>query len=173
MGYQLTLLRHAKSAWDDAALKDRDRPLNKRGERDAPLMGQRLRVRRARPTLFLTSPAVRAWRTAQIVAREIGYPAEFLQREESLYLASPAQIIAVLAEQDSSYRDIIVCAHNPGLTDLANRLTGAGIDNIPTTGIVVIDFDIEAWADLGDTQGNLVWFDYPRSDPGYSITHRQ
>lgn len=164
MVYQLTLLRHAKSAWDDATLKDRERPLNKRGERDAPLMGQRLRDRRARPTLFLTSPAVRARRTAQIVAREIGYPKEFLQREEALYLASPDQIIAILAEQDSSYRDVIVCGHNPGLTDLANRLTGAGIDNIPTAGVVVISLALGTWADLDGTEGELVWFDYPRKD---------
>ena len=89
MRHRLTLLRHAKSSWEDDRLDDSDRPLNERGERDAPLMGRRLRARGARPTLILTSPAVRARRTAQIVAREIGYPAEFLQREEELYLASP------------------------------------------------------------------------------------
>jgi len=79
MRRQLTLLRHAKSSWDDARLKDRNRPLNDRGERDAPVMGQRLRARGARPTLIITSPAVRARRTAQIIAREIGFPQEFLQ----------------------------------------------------------------------------------------------
>jgi phosphohistidine phosphatase len=159
---QLTLLRHAKSAWDDATRKDRDRPLNERGERDAPLMAQRLRARNARPTLIITSPAVRARRTAQIIAREIGYPAEFLQREEDLYLASPDQIIAVLARQESSFRDIVVCGHNPGITDLANRLTGAGIDNIPTTGVVVISLNLARWSDLDGTEGKLLWFDYPR-----------
>lgn len=162
MHCQLTLVRHAKSAWDDPALKDRDRPLNERGERDAPLMGQRLRARSARPTLILTSPAIRTRRTAQIIAREIGYPAEFLQREEDLYLASPDQIIAVLAQQESSFRDVIVCGHNPGLTDLANRLTGAGIDNIPTTGVVIIALDLDRWADLDGTEGKLLLFDYPR-----------
>jgi len=160
--YQLTLLRHAKSAWDDPSLKDRDRPLNKRGERDAPLMGQRLRARSARPTLMLTSPAVRARRTAQIVARELGYPAEFLQREEDLYLASADQIITVLGRQESSFRDVVVCGHNPGLTDLANRLTGAGVDNIPTTGIVVIGLELGRWADLDGAEGELLLFDYPR-----------
>jgi phosphohistidine phosphatase len=159
---QLTLLRHAKSAWDDAGKKDRDRPLNDRGERDAPVMGQRLRARDARPTLIVTSPAVRARRTAQIVAREIGYPAEFLQLEEDLYLASANQIIEVLARQESTFRDIVVCGHNPGMTDLANRLTGAGIDNIPTTGIVTIGLDLERWADLDGAEGELLLFDYPR-----------
>ncbi len=162
---QLTLLRHAKSSWDDAGVKDRDRPLNERGERDAPRMGRRLRARGARPTLILTSPAVRARRTAQIIAREIGYPQEFLQREEDLYLASPDEIIAVIARQDSSFRDLIVCGHNPGLTELANRLTGAGIDNVPTTGVVVIGLNLKSWADLDGAQGELLFFDYPRSDP--------
>ena len=159
---QLTLIRHAKSSWDDAGIKDRDRPLNERGERDAPLMGRRLLARGARPTLILTSPAVRARRTAQIIAREIGYPQEFLQREDDLYLASPDEIVTVIARQDSSFRDLIVCGHNPGLTELANRLTGAGIDNIPTTGVVVIGLDLKSWADLDGAEGELLLFDFPR-----------
>ena len=162
MRCQLTLLRHAKSAWDDTTRKDRDRPLNQRGERDAPLMGQRLCARSARPTLIVTSPAVRARRTAQIVARELGYPAEFLQSEEELYLASADQIIAVLARQESSFRDVIVCGHNPGLTDLANRLTGASINNIPTTGVIIIGLNLDRWADLDGAEGELLLFDYPR-----------
>lgn len=162
---QLTLLRHAKSSWDDAGLKDRERPLNERGEHDAPLMGRRLHARGARPTLFLTSPAVRARRTAQIIAREIGYPQEFLQREDDLYLASPDEVVAVIARQDSSFRDLIVCGHNPGLTELANRLTGAAIDNLPTTGVVVVALELKSWADLEGAQGDLLLFDYPRRDP--------
>ncbi len=162
MRRQLTLLRHAKSSWDKPDIKDRDRPLNERGEHDAPLMGRRLRARDARPTLILTSPAVRARRTAQIVAREIGYPLEFLQRENDLYLATPDDIIAVLGRQDSSFRDVVVCGHNPGLTELANRLTGAGIDNVPTTGLVVIGLDLKSWDSLDDAQGELLLFDYPR-----------
>jgi phosphohistidine phosphatase len=127
MRRQLTLLRHAKSSWDDTAVKDRNRPLNERGERDAPLMGRRLRDRGSRPTLIVTSPAVRARRTAQIIAR-----------------------------------DLIVCGHNPGLTELANRLTGAGIDNVPTAGLVVIELNLGQWSDLDGARGELLLFDYPR-----------
>jgi len=161
---QLTLLRHAKSSWDDAGMRDRDRPLNERGERDAPAMGRRLAKRGARPTLILTSPAVRARRTAQIVAREIGYPQEFIQREDDLYLASPDGIVDVVARQDSSFRDLVICGHNPGLTELANRLTGAGIDNVPTTGVVVIGLELASWSDLDGATGELLLFDYPRRD---------
>jgi phosphohistidine phosphatase len=133
------------------------------------MMGRRLLARGARPTLILTSPAVRARRTAQIIAREIGYPLEFLQREEELYLASPDTIVSVIARQDDGFRDMVVVGHNPGLTELANRLTGAGIDNIPTCGIVVVELELASWRDLDGTRGELVHFDFPRRGPDASI----
>ena len=167
MRKRLTLLRHAKSSWDDPALPDRERPLNERGQRDAPLMGRRLRARGARPSLLITSPAVRALHTARLIARELGYPLEFLQREADLYLASPEDILKVVARQDNSFNDILVCGHNPGLTELANRLTSEDIDNVPTCGVVVIEADLTDWRDLGRQRGTLVSFDYPkRRDPG-------
>lgn len=166
MPHQLTLLRHAKAAsiqspGNGSGDADLDRPLDDRGELDAPLMGRRLKARRARPTLFLTSPARRARQTARIIAREIGFPQEFVQNEPELYLATPEQILDVLARQPSSFRDVILCGHNPGLTDLTNRLTGAGLDGIPTTGIVVIGFKTRDWADIATERAELLLFDYP------------
>lgn len=158
---RLTLLRHAKAQPVDDPAADRQRPLNERGERDAPLMGQRLRDSGARPSLVLTSPAMRALQTARLVARELVYPQEFLQREADLYLASPATILEVLARQDDAFNDVLLCGHNPGLTDLANRLTAAGIDNVPTCGLVVIEAPIRRWRDLGPG-ARLVLFDCPK-----------
>lgn len=166
MERRLTLLRHAKSSWDDETLDDFERPLNARGQRDAPVMGRRLLARGARPTLILTSPAVRARKTAQIVARELGYPREFLQREPELYLAAPDTILDVVARQDDSFRDILVVGHNPGLTDLANRLMDGSLDNLPTCGVMVFRFDLPGWADLPGQPGELLWFDYPRRVAG-------
>lgn len=159
---RVTLLRHAKSSWEDSSLDDYDRPLNKRGERDAPMMGRRLLARGARPSLIITSPAKRARRTARLIAREIGYPIEFLQREADLYLTGPDGILAVASEQDNSFNDMIVVGHNPGLTELANRLTGLNIENIPTCGIVAMEADIRDWSELADSRCRLVFFDYPR-----------
>ena len=93
----LHLLRHAKSAWDDPGLSDRERPLNKRGERDAPIMAQRVNEAGIRPSQIISSPAVRAWTTAKIFAKELGYPAEFLQREDGLYLASLDNLLGMRA----------------------------------------------------------------------------
>jgi phosphohistidine phosphatase len=171
MRKRLTLLRHAKSSWDDPALPDRERPLNQRGQRDAPVMGRRLRSRGARPSLLLTSPATRALHTARLIARELNYPLEFLQREADLYLAQPEDILKVIARQDNSFNDILLIGHNPGLTELANRLTGEDIDNVPTCGIVVIEADVNNWHDLARQRGKLVVFDYPkRRDPADDVS---
>lgn len=164
MERRITLIRHAKSSWTNPDLDDFDRPLNKRGERDAPVMGQRLSSRGARPSLIMTSPALRAKTTALIIAREIGYPREFLQRETELYLADPDTIIAIVAGQDDGFQDIMLVGHNPGLTQLSNRLTGAGIDNVPTCGIVSVTLDVPGWADLDGQRGQLDYFDYPKKD---------
>jgi len=103
----LTILRHAKSSWKDSSLSDRDRPLNKRGKRDAPIMALRIHQSGIRPSLILSSPAVRAWKTAKIVAQEISYPNEFLQRDERLYHAGVRRIIDVLSEQDVAFNSIL------------------------------------------------------------------
>ncbi len=161
---RLTLLRHASAAPADSGTPDQQRPLDESGKRDAPLMGQRLRDSGARPSLLLTSPAQRALQTAYFVAQELAYPREFLQREADLYLAPPKLILEVLARQDDAFHDILVCGHNPGLTDLANRLTGASIGSIPPCGLVVIEAPITQWCDL-DAGARLVLFDYPGRPP--------
>lgn len=161
---RLTLLRHAKAEPDSGSAPDRERPLAPRGLRDAPRMGRRLRESGARPSLIITSPATRALQTARLVAGELGYPLEFLQREAELYLATPDAILGVLARQDDTFNDMLVCGHNPGLTDLANELTGSSIDNLPTCGVVVIEADIRNWRDLRLREGRLLHFDYPKRD---------
>jgi phosphohistidine phosphatase len=162
---RLTLLRHAKAHPPRDGQPDRERELNARGERDAPVMAQRLLETGARPSLIITSPAARALQTARLFAAGIGYPLEFLQREADLYLATPDDILAVLARQDDTFRDIVVCGHNPGLTELANRLTGAGIDNVPTCGVVVIDSAAPTWRGIG-SGAVLARFDFPKAAAG-------
>ena len=95
----LTIFRHAKSSWSHPELSDHDRPLNNRGKRDAPVMGERLSEAGIRPSLILSSSAVRAWTTARIIAKSISYPAEFLQKEPRLYHAGVNRIYDVIAAQ--------------------------------------------------------------------------
>jgi phosphohistidine phosphatase len=161
---QLIILRHAKSSWQNGALGDIDRPLSDRGERDAPRMGKRLQARGARPTLLLASHATRAQRTAKLVARALALPAEIVQTEESLYLAEPAAVLGVVSRQDDAHSCVIVIGHNPGLTDLANRLLpDLALDNLPTTGVVAIDLAIGSWSAAASAAARLAYYDYPKN----------
>jgi phosphohistidine phosphatase len=160
----LTLVRHAKSSWKDASLADRDRPLNKRGKRDAPEMGRRIAAAGIRPSLIVSSPAVRAWTTARIIADEIGYPREFLQRDKRLYLASVNGILDVIVAQDAGFNSLMLVGHNPGFTDFANYLVPGLTNNIPTAGVVCVQLDTEDWS-LYDKPGvELVLYDFPKND---------
>jgi phosphohistidine phosphatase len=165
MQKRITLLRHAKSSWKDASVADRDRPLTRRGNKSAPDMGKRLADLGVRPSLLLTSPAKRARETARLIARELNYPLEFIQSESELYLAMPETILQVVARQDSGFNDVMLCGHNPGITDLANQLGDRNIDNVPTCGIVGIELDVKEWTEIVTADGRTVFFDYPKSRP--------
>lgn len=158
----LTLLRHAKSSWKDHDLPDHKRPLNRRGERDAPVMATRISEAGIRPSLMMSSPAVRAWNTARIVAREISYPLEFLQREEELYMAGVEDFLQLLRRQDNKFNSIMLVGHNPGLTDFANYLMPGLTDNIPTSGVVSMTVDTDDWNLAEGTGMELLVFDFPK-----------
>jgi phosphohistidine phosphatase len=158
----LTLVRHAKSSWGDSALTDRQRPLNARGERDAPEMGKRVAQHGIRPSLILTSPAVRARTTATIIANEIGYPIEFLQREDALYLASLDDLLDVVVAQDNGFNNLMIVGHNPGLTEFANFLIPGITNNLPTAGVVSVQMDREDWTLHTQPACELLAYDYPK-----------
>ncbi len=97
---KLTLVRHAKSSWKYPNLDDLDRPLNKRGRRDAPMMGKRLAKDKALPDLMISSPAKRAWKTAKIIAREVGYQKANIEKNIALYEAGVSELIQVIQKID-------------------------------------------------------------------------
>jgi phosphohistidine phosphatase len=160
----LTLVRHAKSSWKDTSLSDRDRPLNKRGKRDAPEMGRRIAAAGIRPSLIISSPAVRAWTTARIIADAIGYPREFLQRDKTLYLASVDGILDVIVAQDNGFNSLMLVGHNPGFTDFANYLVPGLTNNIPTAGIVCVELDTDDWSLYEKPGVQLVLYDFPKNN---------
>jgi phosphohistidine phosphatase len=158
----LTILRHAKSSWDNPALADYDRPLNARGEKDAPMMAERIRLAGIRPSLILSSPAVRAWSTAREIAARISYPIEFLQRDKALFHASLDSLLDVLAAQDNGFNNILLVGHNPGLTDFANFLVPGVTDNLPTCGFVCVSCNSEDWDFRSVERFELQDYDYPK-----------
>lgn len=164
--HSLTLMRHAKSSWGDASLSDHDRPLNARGERDAPEMGQRLKARGIRPSLILASTARRTTETARAVARATGFPLEFIHRERALYLASPEEIMATVCDQDPTFRNIIVIGHNPGMSDLANALSDDLPGDMPTAAMMTLEADVDDWQGFAYAARRVVGYDFPKNAQG-------
>ena len=141
----LLLMRHAKSSWTHA-VDDHDRPLNKRGLRDAPTMANRLADLDLVPDLVLASTAVRARTTAEMVHEAIAAEAS-LTLDSSLYLPSVDDITEALACLAGESRCVLLVAHNPGVTSAVHAFSRAH-EEMPTAAVAVIDFEIEAWADL-------------------------
>ena len=159
---RLYLLRHAKSSWDDDSLSDVERPLNKRGLRDAPMMGKRFRAHGYLPDRIVSSGAVRADATARAVAYELGYPVASIAREDALYLAGPATLLEIVRRADDTLGSLMLVGHNPGMTDFANTLSDHGIDNLPTCGLFCVNLAVERWRDVEPRGGVLVCFEYPK-----------
>jgi phosphohistidine phosphatase len=161
---RLTLVRHAKSDWSLAGQPDWDRPLNRRGQQDAPEMARRLRHRKLKPDAVLSSPAVRALATASIITHALRVPAELIRQDERLYLASPQDMLGVIRELGADAGHLMLFGHNPGITELANRLSaGDQIDNMPTCAVFTALFDIAGWNELEPATGQEAEFDYPKN----------
>ena len=162
----LYLVRHAKSSWKNANLSDHDRPLNNRGEEDAPVMGKRLKRRRPKPELIMTSSAVRAKTTAKVLASEIGYPKSEIVVNEEMYLAGTDDLINIIRGLDDNVECVMLVGHNPTFTETANLLAQCYIDNMPTCSLAAVSFSTGSWADIKRGKGKLLDFDYPKMDQG-------
>lgn len=159
---KLYLVRHSKSSWKNPGLSDFERPLNKRGKRDAPFMGKLLAKRGVRPELIFSSPAKRALKSAKIIAEEIGYPLEEIVTQAKIYDASVADLIEVIHDFDNIYREVMLFGHNPGITGLVNYLSDFELDNLPTSGVVCIEFNDIAWHRISRHSGEVVFIEYPK-----------
>ena len=163
---RLTLIRHAKSSWKYPGLADFERPLNKRGERDAPRMGRWLASRNSRPEALVSSPAERAAATARVIASELGLDPREICFDERIYLAGVWALFDVVHDFDDQIGEVFLFGHNPGMTDFCNDLTAAGIENLPTCGVTRISLAVECWAEIGVDSGQLIEFCYPKKLKG-------
>ncbi|HEY3430146.1 MAG TPA: histidine phosphatase family protein [Cyclobacteriaceae bacterium] len=159
---KLYVIRHAKSSWDSPLLDDFDRPLNERGERDAPRMAKRLKEKRIVPDLMLSSPANRALTTCIKIADVLQYQPEKIKTDETLYHADEDEILGVVKKLNDKHDEVIIFGHNPGLTDFINKMTDARIDNIPTCGVVACVFEVDSWKKISWGSGKVDFFDYPK-----------
>jgi phosphohistidine phosphatase len=154
---RLALVRHAKSDWGNPALDDHDRPLNDRGLRDAPRMARALAETGFRPEVILSSTALRARTTAEAFAAEFDVAVDL---EPELY-GAPAQTLLARAAE-SSARSVIVVAHDPGMSALAERLSEGEIGHMPTCAIATFTWDQDDWAVLDAVERPEWTFDSPR-----------
>lgn len=150
----LLILRHAKSSWDNPSLSDYDRPLNKRGKRDAPRMGKHIREQGLVPDRILTSSAKRARKTASKVAKACGYEGK-IKKMDSLYHALPGVYYEKIQELANKYDNVMVVGHNPTMEQLVANLTEQSV-TMPTTALAHIELPIEHWKTLDlYTKGKL------------------
>jgi phosphohistidine phosphatase len=159
---RLIIVRHAKSSWDDPTQDDFNRPLNKRGKRDAPRMGKHLKEKDFAIDLFLSSPAKRALTTCKKIAEVVNFPEAKIKTDQSLYHADEDEILQVVRSVPDSATIAVLFGHNPGLTDFVNRLLNAHIVNIPTCGMVSCLLDVTSWKETRWGQGKLEFFDQPK-----------
>ena len=163
MAKRLTIIRHAKSSWENPDCEDHDRPLNKRGLRDAPEMGVRLAKRDWLPNLFLASKAKRARDTAALIAGKVGYAEERIVFDDRLYLAEPGEWRSVIGALPAEAAHVACIGHNPGITELANHFSGEYIDNVPTCGLIDMRFEVDAWANVFEAKPAAFEFDFPKN----------
>ncbi|MEO8794970.1 MAG: histidine phosphatase family protein [Daejeonella sp.] len=161
---KLLLIRHAKSDWNTPGQKDFDRSLNHRGEKNAPEMAKRAVKKGIIPQQIVSSTAKRAITTAGFFAEAFNIKKSEIRREASIYEANTTALLKVINNLDDKFEFIAVFGHNPGFTDLANVLSDADIYNIPTCGMVLIQFPFDSWKMVSAGTGEKLLFDYPKNE---------
>ncbi|HEX2985042.1 MAG TPA: histidine phosphatase family protein [Ignavibacteriales bacterium] len=158
----LIVARHAKSSWKFADIPDFDRPLNQRGNRDAPFMGKLLNKMNVKPEIIISSPANRAISTAQALAHEMNYPIDQIIADKKIYEATEKDMLDAASKIDNKYNVALIVGHNPALTYFVEHLTGENIGNMPTGGVVYINLHIDNWNELTGGIGKIKFFEFPK-----------
>ncbi len=159
---KLTLIRHAKSSWSSPELKDIERPLNERGKRDAPFMGNLLYNKQIIPDTIYSSPAVRALSTAKIIAEKVNYPIRKIEIKSEIYEASVHDLLFIVNSLPEKISTAMIFGHNPGFSLLSNYLCNSFTNNMPTCSFVHLTFEVENWSDVTANSGTLIYFEYPK-----------
>src|SRR5688500_463233 len=154
----LLLLRHAKSSWNDNTLVDQKRPLNQRGKKDAPIMGDYLKNNKLTPDLIISSTAKRAKDTSKLVAEHCGYNKD-IQSSKLLYgTTTPRDYLTTIGEISNKHHRVLLIGHNPILEEVLETVTGEQI-RMKTCSLVHISLPINFWSEVKDdtnTKGKLV-----------------
>lgn len=156
------LIRHAKSDWNNPNILDIERHLNDRGYDNANSMALLFKNKQENPDLIVSSPAIRAISTALIFARNIGYDANLISIKKELYESDLKDYISTLIHTDEQYQSVMLFAHNPTISSVANSLCQSLPSEMPTCAIAGIRFECKKWKDLITTKGELFFFEIPK-----------
>ncbi|MDY6873086.1 MAG: histidine phosphatase family protein [Chloroflexota bacterium] len=157
----LLLMRHAKSSWKDETLSDHERPLKKRGKKDAKLISKVIKKKDLTPELILCSSAVRARETAKILTDALDYDGKVAYSDE-LYMGEPQDFVTALKNVDNKLDKVMIVAHNPGLEAYLQIIDGE-IEAVPTGGLGYLVLVLDDWKDISlDTMGDLIGFWKPK-----------
>jgi phosphohistidine phosphatase len=157
------LIRHAKSSWENFTIPDFERPLNDRGKKDAPKMAERIYSRGIGIDTFISSPAKRAKKTAEIFAKKFEVKKDDIVFVPDLYHAGDKTYYEVIKNAPGKSKTIAIFSHNPGITDFANSLTTTHIDNMPTCSVFAVKADIKEWKEFETSPKEFYFFDFPKS----------
>lgn len=161
----LYLTRHAKSCWDDPGTDDLNRPLNGRGQRDAPIMARLFKERGEPLDRLVSSPAVRAITTARAFAHALGLEEKDVIQDPGIYLAPAEMLLRIVNLLNNDDRRVMLFGHNPGFTELAEYISDADLDELATCATVRIDLPVDSWKEVSMGLGTMVWHDHPKRHP--------
>ena len=159
----LLLIRHAKSSWD-LDVDDFDRPLNHRGQHDAPLMAKRLKRREIKIDGFISSPAKRALATAGFFAEEYDVKLKDIVTVPDLYEPTIEAFYNAINDLDDDLKTVAIFSHNPAITNFANKLTSFMIDDMPTCAVFAVKGDGKKWKEFISEEKKFWFFDYPKAE---------
>ena len=160
----ILLVRHAKSSWENFSLSDEERPLNERGKKNAPEMAHRLLKKKIKIDAFITSPAKRAKSTAEYFAKEYDIDKKKIIIVPELYMANNQAFIQTIRNAPPSANSIAIFSHNDGITNFANSLSNARIDNMPTCAVFAVTSEIIDWAQFEPGKNDFYFFEYPKKN---------
>jgi phosphohistidine phosphatase len=147
----LLLMRHAKSSWKESNIPDHDRPLNRRGKHDAPLMGRLLRDQKMNLDLIISSTALRAETTANLIAKAVRYKGKIIL-DKSIYNAEPTDLLTLLGNSSDEYNNILLVGHNPTVEETVQMITNSPEITMATCAIAHLTLSIDTWTDLKEKQ---------------------
>ncbi|WP_372797766.1 histidine phosphatase family protein [Pontiella sp.] len=158
----LYLVRHAKSSWVNPSYSDFDRPLNHRGERDAPVMGRRLKEKGIQPGVIICSPARRALETLNLLNGELGVDENSIFMQKRLYEASTETLFEIIRSLPDTAETAMIIGHNPSMSWAAIELIGRPIENMSTCAVAAIKLDSNDWKDAGTCRAKLLFQEKPK-----------